>query len=361
MITDSFGYKLPEELIAQNPVYPRDGCRLMVLDRNGGSIYHGIFNQLPKILKKGDVLVLNKSKVIPARILVDFGGKEIEILISRKLNDTDWQAMVRPGKLFKVGFEVNINKNLSAKVMRVEEDGQRTLRFSTNRAEQSDALAPLRRCASASRASSIGKEIDKALDEAGQPPYPPYIKDTEADFDDYQTVFAKDKGSIAAPTAGIHFTDRILNVLEQKGVRVEFLTLHVGLGTFLPIKSKRIEDHRMHNEVYELSNGAATALNLAKDEGRRVIAVGTTSVRVLESSFSNGRFYAGRGETDIFIYPGYEWKCVDGLITNFHLPKSTLILLASSFAGKDFIFKAYEEAIKLKYRFYSFGDAMLIL
>jgi S-adenosylmethionine:tRNA ribosyltransferase-isomerase len=338
METEAFGYDLPKELIAQNPVSPRDACRLMVLDRKKDSINHRIFSDLTQILKKGDVLVLNKSKVIPARIKSTYNNKEIEILITKRLSDNEWVAMVRPGKIMREGVVVKLNKELSAKVTSICEDGQRIIKFSRG-----------------------GSDLDKEINKIGHPPYPPYIKNTHAKPGDYQTVYASEEGSIAAPTAGMHFTDELIEDLKLTGVEIIYVTLHVGLGTFLPVKSKNIKDHKMHSEVFELTGKDANLLNLAKKKGRRIIAVGTTAVRVLESSYEKGEFTKGKSETDIYIYPGYEWKCVDGLLTNFHLPKSTLILLTCSFGGKDFIFRAYKEAVKRNYRFYSFGDAMLIL
>lgn len=338
MNTDSFGYDLPNELIAQNPVSPRDECKLMVLDRERQNIDHLVFKEIEEVLTTGDVLVLNKSKVIPARIISTLNGKEVEILITRRVNDSDWMAMVRPGRLLREGAVVEINDKLSLEIVEILEDGQRLVRF-----------------------SKTGEELDQIIRTVGQPPYPPYIKNTSANFEDYQTVYASEEGSIAAPTAGMHFTNELLDRLKKKGVEIAYVTLHVGLGTFLPIKSEKIEDHKMHTEFFNIDDNTTDILNKAKLDGRRIIAVGTTAVRVLESNFVDSKFVSGSGETDIFIYPGYQWRAVDALLTNFHLPKSTLILLTCSFGGKDFVFKAYEEAIKMKYRFYSFGDAMLIL
>lgn len=339
MLTESYNYVLPEELIAHEPVSPRDTCRLMVLDRSKGSIRHHSFRDLVDLLVPGDVLVFNDSRVIPARLLLEYRGRMVEVFLTKRLDGTDWLALVRPGRLLKPGVELVLDKNLSLEILAVRDDGQRRVRFSKSGALQ-----------------------EKVLRKVGQAPYPPYIRNTKATFDDYQTVYAEPEGSVAAPTAGLHFTRDLLQKLGSKGVQQEFVTLHVGLGTFLPIKTDTIEDHVMHHESYVLDEATAGRLNDAKREGRRIIAVGTTAVRVLEDSFDieNG-FQWGERETNMYIYPGYEWKCVDALITNFHLPKSSLLLLVAALAGKDFIFRAYEEAIAQRYRFYSFGDAMFIV
>lgn len=329
MFTKDFDYNLPAELIANKPVSPRDRSRLMLLDRAGGSISHYHFCDLPNLLRPSDILVFNESKVIPARIL--FG--KYEILLLRELQFNVWEAMVKPGKAFKTGSEFSINSSLGADVLCVKDSGIRILEFH-------------------------GK-LD--LDKIGVPPFPPYIKNSPAKMADYQTIYAREKGSVAAPTAGLHFTENIFDALRGKSIGAEFLTLHVGLGTFQPVKTEKIEDHKMHSELFSLSSRVAERLNEAKARGQRIIAVGTTSVRVLESCVWNGKLRPKTGETDIFIYPGYKFKFVDGMITNFHLPKSTLMMLVSAFAGKKFVFRAYDEAVREKYRFYSFGDAMLIL
>ena len=261
------------------------------------------------------------------------------MLLIRKTGFSEWICIGKPGKRLIEQKNFSINDDLSFEVIRKEASGEMLIRF-----------------------NSKAGNLDEELKLAGAPPFPPYIKNTKAGFDDYQTVYAKDEGSVAAPTAGLHFTDRLLDELREKGVQILFVTLHVGLGTFLPIKTPIVEDHKMHSEVFSLDEKTANLLNMAVKEGKRLVAVGTTSVRVLESAYDqiNG-FRPGFGETDIFIYPGYKWKCVGGLITNFHLPKSSLLLLVSSFGGKDRILEAYSEAIRLKYRFYSFGDAMLII
>lgn len=337
MEISDFDYYLPQELIASIPFEPRDACKLMCLDRADGTINHKHFYDLAGFLKKGDVLVFNDSKVIPARILFKHANKNCEIFLTTKVGADEWLAIGKPGKVLQPGNEFKLSDNLSATVVEILPDGQRLIRFSL-----------------------AGEMLDKALIKIGLPPFPPYIKNTKAKMEDYQTIYAANDGSVAAPTAGLHFTDSLFSKLKAQGVQLEFVTLHVGLGTFLPVKSQKVEDHLMHKEVYSLDQQVAERLNKAKAEGRRLIAVGTTAVRVLESSFTENGFRAGMGETDIYIYPGYKWKCVDAMITNFHLPKSTLLLLVASFAGKEFMEKAYQEAIKQHYRFYSFGDAMFI-
>jgi len=333
-----FDYSLPSSLIAQKPAYPRDMCSLMHIDRAKGEITHKIFNELPSLLREGDVLVFNDSKVIPARILFRHNGNETELFLTRKINASDWLAIGRPGRRLKEGAVFEINDDLRAEVMSVREDGQRIVRFSPS-----------------------GKKLDHILEKAGITPLPPYIKNPRVNPEEYQTVYAAKKGSVAAPTAGLHFTKGLLGRLKGKGIDLQFVTLHVGTGTFLPLKTDNVKEHKMHSEFYEMSGNTARALNRARLEKRRIIAVGTTSVRVLESSFVQGEgFKAGFGETAIYIYPGYKWKCIDALITNFHLPKSTLLLLTCSFGGRRLILKAYKEAVRLKYRFFSFGDAMMI-
>ena len=281
--------------------------------------------------------------MIPARIKFLHENKKIEIFLTKRLGENTWLAIGKPGKLLKKGAKFEIMTGLSVRIAEVNADGQRLVEFSVNGLSPEDS------------------DFDEILKKIGSTPLPPYIKNSSASFDDYQTVYAKNKGSVAAPTAGLHFTKRLLEKLAKKGIGLEFVTLHVGPGTFQPIKTERVEDHKMHSEYFSFDKDTANRLNYAKKDGRRIIAVGTTAVRVLESSYDKkSGFTPGFGETDIFIYPGYEWKCVDGLITNFHLPKSTLLLLTCSFGGEDLILKAYREAVKNKYRFYSFGDAMFI-
>ncbi len=338
MRTEEFTFDLPEELIAQNPVNPRDSSKLMFLNRKTRTLEHHVFRDIAGILKKGDVLVFNKSKVIPARIRFKIGSRDAEILLIRKVNTNEWTAMVRPGKKFGADAEIKIDDSLTVKVIGVTDKGLRILKFNIEEGIFEDYLRKI-----------------------GEPPYPPYIKNTKASFEDYQTVYADIEGSVAAPTAGLHFTDNIFKILHESGIDSCFVTLHIGPGTFQPVKSENIEEHVMHSEWYEMDEVTALKLNEAKCRGNRIIAVGTTSVRVLESNYMNSSFHAEEAETDIFIKPGYSWKCVDGLLTNFHLPKSSLIMLVCSFGGKEFVMNAYNEAIRKKYRFFSFGDSMLIL
>lgn len=338
MNVQDFDYVLPEGMIATEPASPRDSCKLMVVDRDTGLIQDHHFYDLVDLLQDGDVLVFNNSKVLPARLSLTHEGKKVEVFLTKRLSDADWLTLVRPGKMLVPGVQVRVSDDLSLEIIGVEDDGQRRIRFSDG-----------------------GILQDRALKEIGEAPLPPYIKGSQARFDDYQTVYAEDEGSVAAPTAGLHFTDELLQRLRKKGVQLEFVRLDVGIGTFRPIKTDKVQDHFMHSEMYVLQSDVAERLSAARAMGKRIIAVGTTSVRVLEDSFDvDEGFQAGQRETNIFIYPGYEWKCVDGLITNFHLPKSSLLLLVSAFASKDLIFRAYEKAIADDYRFYSFGDAMFI-
>jgi S-adenosylmethionine:tRNA ribosyltransferase-isomerase len=337
MLTKDFNYNLPKELIAKEPVFPRDTSRLMVLKKVTHEIKHHIFNELPDLLSDEYVLVLNKTRVFPAKLEVNVDGKVGELLLIKEI-DGLWQCMVKPGKKIIPGKTMVVcgkKENIKAEVKGILEDGTRTVKFDVN-------------------------EFNKWIEKNGYAPLPPYIKGSKAGMNEYQTVYAQQTGSIAAPTAGFHFTEDVFAKLAEKGIERHFVTLHVGRGTFLPVKTDNIEDHKMHSEWYEMSAETAASLNKARAAGKKIIAVGTTSIRVLESNFDNG-FHAETGNTNIFIYPGYEFKAVDGMITNFHLPESTLIMLISAFAGKEFVFKAYEEAIHEKYRFYSFGDAMLIV
>lgn len=338
MKTSDFNYDLPKNLIAQSPVSPRDKCKLMILDRKKREIIEKKFYEIVDFLKSGDVLVFNDTKVIPARIKCMVNGKEVEIFLTRQINDRDWYAIGKPGKILRKGNRIEISDDLGLEIIDVLDDGRRLIRFSKS-----------------------GEELERIIDEVGSPPYPPYIKNENISFEEYQTVYASRKGSVAAPTAGLHFTENLMNRLRRNGIQIEFVTLHVGLGTFMPIKTDDVKNHKMHTEFYELKKETANRLNGARNEGRRIIAVGTTSVRVLESTCRKNVFCPGLGETDMFIYPGYKWKCVDGLITNFHLPKSSLLLLTCAFGGREFVLEAYEEAKSKRYRFYSFGDAMLIL
>ncbi len=340
MFTKDFSYNLPKELIATAPVFPRDVSRLMLLDRESEEIEHHFFNELSDLLTSDYVIVFNKTRVFPARLKVKVNEKDAELLLLRKINENKWQCMVKPGKKFVENKEIKIlgkKEIIKAQITSVYDDGTREIMFKFN------------------------GNFDKWIEKNGNVPLPPYIKDSKATMNEYQTVYAKETGSIAAPTAGLHFTDEIFEKLKFKGIKTAFVTLHVGRGTFLPVKSEKIEDHVMHSEWYEITEETARMLNEARAGGKKILAVGTTSVRVLESNFKHGSFHSEKTETDIFIYPGYKFKATDCLLTNFHLPESTLIMLISAFANKEFIFRAYENAIREKYRFYSFGDAMLIL
>ena len=341
MFLKDFYYDLPEELIAQDPLSDRSSSRLMVVDRRSGELKHDVFKNIIEYLKLGDCLVLNDTKVIPARL---FGtrkdtGAAIEILLLKRISDTDWECLVKPGKKARTGCELTFGENnaLEGKIVDVLEDGNRIIRFSFD---------------------GIFEEI---LDALGQMPLPPYIKHKLQDKNRYQTVYAKHEGSAAAPTAGLHFTNELLKQIEKSGVNIAKVTLHVGLGTFRPVKEENILDHHMHSEYYVISEEAAGTINKAKENGGRIICVGTTSTRTLESAADeNGHITACSGWTDIFIYPGYKFKITEALITNFHLPESTLLMLVSAFSSREIIMNAYEEAVREKYRFFSFGDAMFL-
>ena len=339
MRTDDFDYYLPKELIAQHPAQKRDMSRLLVMDKKTGEIEHKHFHDIIDYLQAGDVLVINNTKVIPARLLGQKKGgtAHIEVLLLKQVGETDqWEVLVHPGKRAKVGTEIIFGDGrLTAKVI-ADTDTGRVVEFSYE---------------------GIFNEI---LDQLGTMPLPPYITEYDGDMSRYQTVYAKFAGSAAAPTAGLHFTEELLEEIKQKGIEVVEVLLHVGLGTFRPVQVDDVTKHKMHTEFYSVSQEAAERLNKAKAEGRRIISVGTTSTRTLESAFKDGKIQAGSGETDIFIYPGYEFKVVEALITNFHLPKSTLVMLVSALASKEYILHAYEVAVEEKYRFFSFGDAMFI-
>ena len=348
MKLSDFDYVLPPEYIAQQPAKPRDHSRLMLLDRKKKTIEHRHFYDLLDLLKKDDVLVANKSRVIPARMYGETEKGKIEILLLKRLDEQKWEAMGKPGKRLRVGAEITFTPSIPPTKgelkATVKERSGRTFVLEFNKK---------------------GRELSEAIHEYGEMPTPPYIEAGLSKPESYQTVYADKEGSVAAPTAGLHFTPELMKKIKQKGVKIEFVDLHVGLGTFLPVKTDEIEEHEMHSEYFELSEKVAERLNEYKKEGRRIVAIGTTSVRVLESSVLGAegaeRLKASSGETDIFIYPGYEFKFVDALITNFHLPKSTLLMLISALADREFILKAYKEAVDQKYRFYSFGDAMLIV
>ena len=340
MKTDDFDFELPEELIAQEPILKRDSSRLMVVDKKTGSISHHVFTDIVDLLNKGDVLVLNDTKVIPARL---FGIKEntsahIEVLLLNNIENNIWSCLVKPAKRVKEGTIISFGDGLlKAKCLEVDDEGIRKIEFKYN---------------------GIFMEI---LDKLGTMPLPPYIKTKLKDKDRYQTVYAKNIGSAAAPTAGLHFTNELLEKIKNKGIIICYVTLHVGLGTFRPVKVEDVSKHKMHSEYYEMNEETANILNKAKEEGRRIISVGTTSVRVLETVMNKYNYFCKcSGWTDIFIYPGYKFKAIDNLITNFHLPKSTLIMLVSALASREIILNAYKEAVKEKYRFFSFGDSMFI-
>lgn len=340
MKTSDFYYDLPEKLIAQDPLLNRSDSRLLTLDQQTGDITHGTFRDILDYLKAGDCLVVNNTKVIPARL---FGEKEgtnaaIEILLLKRREDDIWETLVRPGKKVKTGTVLRFGDGLLiGEVLAVVEEGNRLIQF---------------------HYQGIFEEI---LDQLGEMPLPPYITHKLADKNRYQTVYAKHDGSAAAPTAGLHFTEELLKEVEDMGVKIAQVTLHVGLGTFRPVKVENVLEHHMHSEYYVVEEEQAEIISAAKAAGNRVIAVGTTSCRTLESAVNSaGVLQAGSGWTDIFIYPGYEFRMIDGLITNFHLPESTLLMLVSALAGKENIMKAYKEAVSKEYRFFSFGDAMLI-
>ena len=340
MKTDDFNYDLPEELIAQTPIEKRDSSKLMILDKNSGNIEHRVFSDIISYLDKGDVLVLNDTKVLPARL---FGIKKktnamIEILLLKDIGEDKWQCLVKPAKRIKIDDVISFGDGLlEAKCIDVGEEGIRIFKFIYK---------------------GIFYEI---LDKLGIMPLPPYIKEKLEDKDRYQTVYAKVVGSAAAPTAGLHFTNDLLDKIESKGIIMCYVTLHVGLGTFRPVSVDDVTKHKMHSEFYSMSNDTANILNNAKSEGRRIISVGTTTTRTLETIINKyNEFRECMGYTDIFIYPGYKFKGIDGLITNFHLPKSTLLMLVSAFSSKEIILNAYKEAVKNNYRFFSFGDAMFI-
>ncbi|MGN1269599.1 MAG: tRNA preQ1(34) S-adenosylmethionine ribosyltransferase-isomerase QueA [Clostridia bacterium] len=340
MKVSDFNYDLPKELIAQVPIKNRDESRLMILDRNLKTIEHKVFKDIIDYLEPGDCLVRNNTKVIPARLygVKELTGANVEFLLLKRISGDIWEVMVRPGKKLMPGAKVTFGDGLlNAEIIEKLDGGNRKVKFEYN---------------------GIFNEI---LNEIGLMPLPPYIHEKLKEKDRYQTIYAKYEGSAAAPTAGLHFTEDLFEKLKQKGVEVANVTLHVGIGTFRPVKVENIEEHNMHSEHFYIKHEDAEKINKAKREGHRVIAVGTTSCRVLESiADENGMVKEKEGDTSIFIYPGYKFKCLDALITNFHLPESTLIMLVSALAGKDFIMEAYNEAVKEKYRFFSFGDAMFI-
>ncbi|MTI79760.1 MAG: tRNA preQ1(34) S-adenosylmethionine ribosyltransferase-isomerase QueA [Firmicutes bacterium] len=342
--TDDYDYFLPEELIAQEPLEKRDQSRLLVLQKNSGEIKHKHFSDILEYLHHGDTLVINDTKVMPARL---YGqrkntGAKIEVLLLKQQQGNRWEALVKPGKRAKVGDVIIFSDGqqviMEADIIGDTEAGGRILEF------------------------KYDGQFFELMDRLGTMPLPPYIKKELQDRERYQTVYAQKEGSAAAPTAGLHFTDELLSRLQDKGVKVARVLLHVGLGTFRPVKAEDIREHQMHQEYYEITPETAELINSTKEQGGRVVAVGTTSVRTLETvAGEDGKVKPGTGWTGIFIYPGYNFKCVDALATNFHLPKSTLLMLVSAFAGKDNVMTAYQQAVKEQYRFFSFGDAMLLI
>ncbi|EFR42714.1 tRNA preQ1(34) S-adenosylmethionine ribosyltransferase-isomerase QueA [Dialister micraerophilus] len=338
MKLENFNYELPESLIAQEPVEPRDSCKLMVLDKETGHLSHHVFTDILDEIKENDLIVFNNTKVIPARLngyRKQTGGKVEVLLLTPKGND-EWEVLVNPGRKALIGQEIIFSDKFYCVVLDKTDFGGRRVKF------------------------YYDGDFDLLLDEVGEMPIPPYIHKKLKNKEEYQTVYAKYKGSAAAPTAGLHFTSELINKIKEKGAEICFVTLHVGLGTFRPVNEENIEDHEMHKEWYVISEQTADAINKAKKEGRRIIAVGTTSVRTLESAGQSGKLKAGANWTNLYIYPGYSWKIVDAIITNFHLPESTLLMMMASFVGTDKILNAYKEAVAKKYRFFSFGDAMFL-
>lgn len=337
MLVTDFDYDLPQELIAQHPMEPRDHSRLMVVDKKTGEIEHKHFYDLVNYLKPGDVLVFNDTRVIPARLHgTKDTGAHVEVFLLTRRDATDWEVLVRPGKKLQVGAKINFSDELSCEVIEHTDFGGRVVRF---------------------KYDGIFEEI---LDRLGETPLPPYITAPLEDKERYQTVYNRERGSAAAPTAGLHFTKELLQKIKEIGCEEVFVTLHVGLGTFRPVSEAKIEDHKMHKEFYTVSQEAADAVNKAKAEGRRIIAVGTTAVRTLEAAGADGQLHAGSSWTNIFIYPGYKFRLVDDLVTNFHLPQSTLLMLVSTLSTREIMLQTYKKAVEEKYRFFSFGDAMFI-
>ncbi|WP_026662952.1 tRNA preQ1(34) S-adenosylmethionine ribosyltransferase-isomerase QueA [Butyrivibrio proteoclasticus] len=339
--TADYYFDLPQELIAQDPMEKRDECKLLVMDKETGNVEHHVFNEVINYLQPGDCLVLNNTKVIPARLLgvKEETGAAVEILLLKRKEADVWETLVKPGKKLRPGARVSFGDGiLKAEIMDIVDEGNRLVKFYYD---------------------GIWEEV---LDRLGEMPLPPYITHKLQDKNMYQTVYAKYEGSAAAPTAGLHFTDELLDKIREKGVDIAFVTLHVGLGTFRPVKVTNVKEHHMHTEWYQVTQEAADKINKAKESGHRVICVGTTSCRTIESAAGeDGTLSAASGDTSIFIYPGYKFKLMDGLITNFHLPESTLVMLVSAFAGREHVLNAYETAIKEKYRFFSFGDACLFI
>ena len=341
LLKSDFSFELPRELIAQDPLEERTSSRLLVLDRHSGAVSHHVFREIGDFLRPGDCLVLNNTKVIPARLLGEREGTgaHVELLLLKRRSGDVWETLVRPGKKCRPGTVLTFGDGLlKAEILETVEEGNRLVRF-------------------------IYEGIfEEALDRLGEMPLPPYITHKLQDRNRYQTVYAKYEGSAAAPTAGLHFTEELLESLEAKGIRLAYVTLHVGLGTFRPVKEENVLDHHMHSEYFQVPEETAALINRTRAEGGRILCVGTTSCRTVESAAGeDGQVRACSGNTDIFIYPGYRFRVLDGLITNFHLPESTLIMLVSALAGRENVLRAYEEAVRERYRFFSFGDAMLVV
>ena len=358
MRVSDFDYALPEELIAQEPWEPRDHSRLLVVHRAASRLEHRVFKEVVSFLEAGDALVLNQTRVFPARLLArrKDSGQEVEVFLLRPAAELNqWEALARPGRRARPGsvllagaWEEGSAQQVEIRVLETGAEGRRRVEFF---------------CAGMS-AEELAGRLEEWIERRGLTPLPPYIRrpPSEEDRERYQTVYARVKGSVAAPTAGLHFTPRLLQEIKEKGVKLVYVLLHVGIGTFRPVRTENVEEHRMHEEYYELTPQAAEILNRTREEKKRIVAVGTTSVRVLEScADAAGRLLPGQGWTDLFIYPGYRFKAVDALITNFHLPRSTLLMLVAAFAGQDLIRRAYAEAVQQRYRFFSYGDAMLII
>ncbi|MCP2520938.1 tRNA preQ1(34) S-adenosylmethionine ribosyltransferase-isomerase QueA [SCandidatus Aminicenantes bacterium Aminicenantia_JdfR_composite] len=347
-----FDYNLPKELIARFPLPDRDQSRLLILIRRECKIIHSHFRNLPEYLKEGDLLIINNSKVIPARLIGSLNGSFIDCLLTKKINEDTWEGIFHPARKVKTGKKIKFSEGLEGEIIRINDYGKRLIQFNRK-----------------------GNDLINLIRKIGFAPLPPYIKRKneeaikykEFDLNRYQTIYAKEEGSIAAPTAGLHFTPKVIDKIKEKGVEVLEITLHVGEATFRPVKTKKIEEHKMGEEYFHIKEEVANKINLAKKDKRRIIAVGTTTVRALESAWKDNYLEPGFNKTELFIYPGYKFKVVDALLTNFHLPKSTLLMLVSAFASQNpeegikLIKKAYKEAIKRKYRFYSYGDCMLIL
>ncbi len=334
---EDYDYYLPDNYIAQEPVLPRDVCKLMVVNRKNESISHHIFHEIIDFLERGDRLVLNDTRVIYARLKgKKKTGANVEVFLLKEISPYMWEALVKPGKRLKKGAIIDFSGIMEGEIVEVKEGGIRIVKFTTN--------FPFR----------------EAIKRIGEVPLPPYIKKKVEDDELYQTIYSKKEGSVAAPTAGLHFTKELFEKLSEKGIEISYITLHVGIGTFKPIMTEDIRDHKMHKEYFEVLPEVAEKINKTKEKGGRIIAVGTTTVRTLESVAKNGEISPGYGETDLYIYPGYKFKLVDGIITNFHLPKSSLLVMMAAWMGKDLLFRAYNEAIERRYRFFSFGDAMFV-